>query len=110
MTRNRALPEKRLLRHWPSGAILLPHPNRSYRMAATQISVTPRTGRFAGVEVFTNRAGEGIFTRRADGSHQQRTGTSQTPVFCSSAHLAAWLRTNYPDAEQSYRAEQARGR
>lgn len=62
----------------------------------TQISTTPRSGAFAGVEVFTNGNGEGIFTRRHDGSHVQHTGTSQTPRFRSAPQLAAWLRRHYP--------------
>jgi hypothetical protein len=65
-------------------------------------SVTPRTGAFAGLEVFTNRQGEGIFTRRADGSHQQHTGTGQTPAFRSSRQLAAWLRRHYAGYEVSH--------
>lgn len=69
-------------------------------MTAPRISVIPRIGRFAGVTVFTNRAGEGIFTRRADGSHLQHTGTSQTPLFRSAARLSAWLRVHYPDASE----------
>ncbi len=67
----------------------------------TQFTVTPRTGAFAGETVLTNREGDGIFTRRVDGSLQQHTGTGQTPTFRSSRQLAQWLRHRYPDSEQS---------
>lgn len=66
------------------------------RDADWSVSTTPRTGQFTGVEVFTNRDGEGVFTRRADGSYQQHIGTSQTPGFRSATQLAAWLRRNFP--------------
>lgn len=67
----------------------------------TRISATPRTGSFAGREVFTNGEYRGIFTRRSDGSHQQHTGTMQTPQFRNAAHLLRWLRANYPDDFQA---------
>lgn len=60
-----------------------------------KIVVTPRTGRFAGEEVFTNREGCGIFTKRPDGTHLQHTGTSQTPRFQTAKQLAGWLRLHY---------------
>lgn len=62
---------------------------------AGRITTTSRTGAFAGTPVFTNHAGEGIFTRRADGSIIQHTGTGQTPQFRTPRQLAAWLRRHY---------------
>lgn len=61
----------------------------------TQISTTPKSGTFAGRRVFTNRAGYGIFTKRADGIAQQHTGTGQTPHFKTARQLSAWIRKNY---------------
>ena len=49
------------------------------------ITTTPRTGAFAGVRVSTNQDGAGLFTRLADGSWRQHTGTGQTPVFLPDA-------------------------
>lgn len=63
------------------------------------ISITPRTTRFAGREVFTNRQGYGLFTRNTDGSHQQHTGTSQTPHFTSARQLSAFLCRHYPSTD-----------
>ena len=60
------------------------------------ITTTPRTGAFAGVRVSTNQDGAGLFTRLADGSWRQHTGTGQTPVFLTPTQLAAWLRRHYP--------------
>lgn len=61
------------------------------------ITTTPTTGQFAGQLVSTNQEQEGIFTRRADGTWLQHTGTGQTPKFKSAAHLASWLRRHYSD-------------
>lgn len=61
------------------------------------ISTTPRTGNFAGQEVFTNRDGQGIFTERPDRTWIQHAGTMQTPTFTSSRQLAAYLRRHYND-------------
>ena len=59
------------------------------------ITVTMRAGLFAGQTVFTNRQGEGIFTRRPHGDHQQHVGTGQTPTFRSRRQLAAWVRRQF---------------
>lgn len=59
------------------------------------ITTTPRTGTFAGREVFTNTEGKGIFTRLANGQTVQHKGTLQTPIFSSAAQLAAYLRRTF---------------
>ena len=60
-----------------------------------RITVKPRTGSFAGREVFTNKEGQGIFTRDSSGAHLQQQGTSQTPTFRTKRALSAWLRRHY---------------
>jgi hypothetical protein len=59
------------------------------------ILITPRTGQFAGQEVFTDNDGRGIFTSRADGTYQQHTGTSQTPKFKTAKQMAEWIKRHY---------------
>ena len=59
------------------------------------ITTTPRTGTFAGREVFTNTEGLGIFTRLANGQTVQHKGTGQTPVFTTPKQLAAYLRRTF---------------
>lgn len=59
------------------------------------ITTTPRTGAFKGQEVSTNQNGQGLFTRRADGTMLQHTGTSQAPTFTSAKQLSSWIRRNY---------------
>jgi hypothetical protein len=60
-----------------------------------KIITTPKTGRFAHKTVFTNRDGQGIFTKLPNGVTIQHTGICQTPTFTSPAQLSAWLRRNY---------------
>lgn len=69
----------------------------------TRISTTPKTTRFAGRTVYTNKDGQGIFTRNPDGTYQQHTGTSQTPTFRTARQLAAYLRTHYPTFDRETR-------
>ena len=59
------------------------------------ITVTMRSGTFAGQAVFTNIEGKGLFTRTPRGDHQQHVGTSQTPTFHSRRHLSAWVRRQF---------------
>lgn len=91
-----------------------PHQPEQTMTTTTRISCTPRSTKFAGRTVLTNPEGEGIFTRRADGTYHQHTGTSQTPTFRNARHLAQWLRAHYPDEAQAYaaqrRAERQKGR
>lgn len=61
------------------------------------ITVRPRVGAFAGMEVFTDRDGRGVFTCRVDGSHLQHYGTGQTPRFTTGRQFAAWLRVHFLD-------------
>jgi hypothetical protein len=48
-----------------------------------------------GSEWACNREGEGIFSRRADGTWQQHTGTSQAGPFRSPAALSQRVRRDY---------------
>ena len=48
-----------------------------------------------GSEWACNRLGEGVFSRKGDGTWQQHTGTEQTPTFRTPAALSRYVRTNY---------------
>jgi hypothetical protein len=50
-----------------------------------------------GQEWACNRGGEGIFSRRSDGTWQQHTGTSQTPRFRSALALSRYVHAHYRD-------------
>ena len=69
--------------------------------ARKRVSIIPRKGLFAGQRVFTNKNGEGIFTKNEHGDHIQHTGTCQTPTFRSAAHLSRWLREHWGDYKES---------
>jgi len=50
-----------------------------------------------GQEWACNREGEGIFSRRSDGTWVQHTGTSQTPRFRSARSLSRYVHEHYRD-------------
>jgi hypothetical protein len=48
-----------------------------------------------GDEWACNRLGEGVFSRRSDGTWQQHTGTGQTPTFRTAAQFSRYVRAHY---------------
>lgn len=50
-----------------------------------------------GSEWACNRERQGVFSRRADGSWQQHTGTGQTPRFRDARHLSRWVHERFRD-------------
>lgn len=52
-----------------------------------------------GSEWACNREGEGIFSRRKDGTWQQHTGTGQTPVFRTPQQLSRYVHERYRDRD-----------
>lgn len=48
-----------------------------------------------GSEWACNRLGEGVFSRRADGTWQQHTGTGQTPTFRTATAFSRYVRKNF---------------
>ncbi len=63
-----------------------------YSAAATALDGRPLTGT---EEWACNGSGEGIFSRRSDGTWQQLAGTGQAGPFRTPAQLRAALRTRY---------------
>jgi hypothetical protein len=59
------------------------------------LSVRPRTGRYAGMELQTNDQGHGLFLRSPNGDLRQLAGTAQTPPFRTQQAFAAWVRLRY---------------
>ena len=50
-----------------------------------------------GSEYACNRMGEGLFTRRKDGTWQQLSGTWQTPRFRDAQHLSRYVHARMRD-------------
>lgn len=50
-----------------------------------------------GTEWACNRDGEGVFSRKADGSWQQHTGTGQAGPFGTARAFSAHVHANYGD-------------
>lgn len=54
-----------------------------------------------GQEWACNQEGEGVFSRRADGTWKQRTGTGQTPHFQTAQKFSRYIHANYePNGER----------
>ena len=52
-----------------------------------------------GSEWACNRDGEGVFSRRPDGTWQQHAGTSQTPRFATAQALSRYVHATFRDGE-----------
>lgn len=46
-----------------------------------------------------NGNGEGVFSRKADGTWQQYTGTGQTPTFTHAQQFSRYVHANYRDRD-----------
>jgi hypothetical protein len=53
----------------------------------------------SGGEWACNQNGEGVFSRRSDGTWQQHTGTGQTPAFAAPQTFSRYVHSHYRNAD-----------